>query len=122
MTSTRSNSFLRGVTWLLAAAFLCATLPAPAFAQDVPAPEMPVPDVPPPEAPAPDAIADQEAPPPEAAPAASPADAARERIRQLRAARAAGTSVAPETPGQISMEASTTADGEQVYSLNMKDA
>ena len=122
MTSTRSNSFLRGVTWLLAAAFLCATLPAPAFAQDVPAPEMPVPDVPPPEAPAPDAIADQEAPPPEAASAASPADAARERIRQLRAARAAGTSVAPETPGQISMEASTTADGEQVYSLNMKDA
>ena len=36
MTSTRLNTFTRGTTWLLAAAFLLATLPGGAFAQDVP--------------------------------------------------------------------------------------
>ena len=36
MTSIRLNSFTRGTTWLLLAAFLLASLPGGAFAQDVP--------------------------------------------------------------------------------------
>lgn len=37
MTSIRLNPFVRGTTWLLVAAFLLASLPGGAFAQDVPA-------------------------------------------------------------------------------------
>ena len=35
MMSTRITPSVRGVTWLLAVAFLFASLPAPAFAQDM---------------------------------------------------------------------------------------
>ena len=133
MTSTRPSSFARGVTWLLAAAFIFATLPAPVFAQDVPplpeggAPaEVPPPEAPIPEAPTPEVLAAEEmAPPPAAEP--SPADLARERIRQLRAARstdAAALTEAAASPeiADTGMEAATTADGETLYQLKLNNA
>ena len=51
MTPTRLSTFSRGLTWLLAAAFILASLPAPVFAQEMePAPDPALPaegDVPP---------------------------------------------------------------------------
>jgi general secretion pathway protein D len=95
MTPTCHSSFSRGLTWLLVAAFLLASLPAPAFAQQVES--------------------------------ASPAEAARARIAQLRAARAG---IAPLDSGggdgggesAIIAEPSGAGDGELVYQLNLKDS
>jgi general secretion pathway protein D len=161
----------RSLTWLLIAAFIFATLPAPVFAQEealspeamgnpegapppevaapapdaaAPAPESAAPDAaastpeamgnptppPPEEAPAPEAVPAPEAgPAPETAPL-TPAETARARIQQLRAARAAaeaeasaGETPAPEgAPTDVAAEESTTVDGEQVYNLSLKDA
>ena len=105
MTPNHISPLARGLNWLLTAAFILATLPPPAFAQDVPAtPEM----MPPPEAPA-------------------AVEAARERIQRIRAARAvapvdaSAEEAAPETPELL--PAGTTADGEAVYQFNLvKDA
>jgi general secretion pathway protein D len=186
MTPTRISKPTRCLTWLLAAVFILASMPAPLFAQEMmpvpeaaaPAPEAapaPAPEAPPaqdsavpapesvavsaaeaapapetvvpaPEAPAmpaPEAMPPPESssvPPPAESPAAdlsattpvqsSPAEAARERIQRLRAARAAADATiatsaeAPATdafPGGPAEESSPAADGE-VYSLNMKDA
>ncbi len=89
MTPIRISPSIRGLTWLLVAAFALASVPAPAFAQEAEAP--------------------------------SPADAARTRIAQLRAARTAAAEEGEESPsfaaGPVEME-----DGEQVYTLNIKDA
>ncbi len=125
MMSTRISPSTRGLTWLLAMAFLCSSLPAPVFAQDVaPAPEeapLPTegaaPEAPPAGEPAPDMAAPA---PEEARP--SPAEAARARIQRLRAERAASTAPAGEGASAASMDMSTTEDGEQVYTLNLKEA
>ena len=141
MTPTRLSTFSRGLTWLLAAAFILASLPAPVFAQEMaPAPDPALPaagdapppeaEIPPPEAPGP--APEAEVPPPESfAPVApSAAEAARARIQALRAARAAAASEAAgaESPAaegaesRFEEEVTTTADGEQVYQLNLKDS
>ena len=120
MMSTRLFPFTRSLTWLLSAAFACASLPAPVFAQELP---------PPPEAPgpAPEAGAPEALAPPPGGAEASPADVARERIRQLRAARAGDIGTPPEaaaaTPaGTASLEASTSDDGETLYQLKLNNA
>ncbi len=146
MTPPRLSTSSRGLTWLLAAAFILASLPAPAFAQEMaPAPDPTLPaegEVPPPEAEvqapaAPDSAPEAEVPPPESpapelpAPVSpSAAEAARSRIQALRAARAAAASEAavaasPAADGTepgFEETVSTAADGEQVYQLNLKDS
>ena len=101
MRSTRTSKIARGLTWLLAAAFLVAPLPMPASAQ--------------PEAPAP-----------------SPGEAARARMERFRAVRAGaaeqpapGELPASETagaPGGGSLDVTTAADGEKLYSLKLNNA
>ena len=100
MTSTRISMPARVLTWLLAAAFLLASVPAPAFAQDMPSgPEM-------------------------APPAPSPADAARARIQQLRAARSAAAA-APAAEGEAEEWAGASPameDGDLGYTPKFQDA
>jgi general secretion pathway protein D len=160
MTPTRILSpFTRGLTWLLAAAFILASLPAPVFAQEeapapepaIPSPEgeaqapeasavAPEPAIPSPEGEiqvpeAPASAPEAATPPPEAiappdmaptSPDVSPAEAARARIQQMRAARAAAVvEAAPAAEGGasgISESTATLENGEQVYTLNIKDA
>lgn len=101
MRSTRISTSTRGLTWLLAVAFILATLPPPAFAQE---PE----------------------------PARSPGEAARARMAQLRATRAAAAEASAPAepalvgedggPGEASLDVSTAADGEKLYSLKLNNA
>ena len=115
MMSTRISTSARGLTWLMAAAFILASLPAPVFAQEMaPEPEM---------APPPPEGAAGGAPPP----SPSPADAARARIQQLRAARAAeaAEAAAPAAegdPGGFATETSTMEDGDLGYTPKFQDA
>ena len=146
MMPIRTSKSTRCLTWLLALAFILAPLPMPVFAQEiVPGPEaeppppdgaLPPPAEPPPAEPAPDAALPDSVPTPDAPadpapdsaePGLSPAEAARARIQRLRAERTAAITsaaepAAEEASGGFSEEVTTTADGEQVYSLNLKDA
>lgn len=147
MTPTPHSTSVRGLTWLLAVAFIIASVPAPVFAQAELAPPdpmgNPVPPeggVPPPEGGQPPP--DMGQPPPdggpgaavaEAAPASpSPAESARARIQRLREARAAAgaeASAAVESGGSDggaeSSFVSTPAvdeNGEELFTLAMKDS
>ena len=102
MRSTRITKSARGLTWLLAAAFAGASLAPPAWAQQMET-------------------------------ARSPGEEARERMQRLRAARvAAAEAGAPEAPGGepaaepapgiATLDVSTTADGEKLYSLKLNNA
>ncbi len=110
MTSTCIAQSARSLTWLLIAAFIFAPLPLPVLAQETPQEEAP---------PLPEG-----APLPSEGGVSSPAETARARIAQLRAARAsavADESAAAE-PVPFTESPSLTADGEQVYQLNLKDS
>ena len=100
MTSTRLNTFTRGTTWLLAAAFLLATLPGGAFAQDVPSVDER----------ARERIAQFRA----------------ARAGQPPAPDAAGEpptfSAESAEPGESSLETTTAADGETLYQLKLSNA
>lgn len=101
MRSTRISKSTRGLTWLLATAFIAAPLPMPVFAQQM-------------------------------EPARSPGEAARAQMQRFRAARvpAAGEPEAgrpapegePVAPGVSSLDVSTTAEGEKLYSLKLNNA
>ena len=101
MTSIRLNSFTRGTTWLLLAAFLLASLPGGAFAQDVPSVD----------ARARERIAQFRA----------------ARANQAPPAPEAGgepptfSASSPEG-GDSSMETSTSAEGETLYQLKLSNA
>ena len=112
MMSTRISTSARGLTWLMAAAFILASLPAPVFAQEMASEPGMAP--PPPEGAA-------GGPPP---PSPSPADAARARIQQLRAARAveAAAPAAEGDPGGFATETSTMEDGDLGYTPKFQDA
>ena len=115
MMSTRISPSVRGVTWLLAVAFLLASVPAPIFAQT------------PADVRARDRIAQfraaRAAPPPpagaetgnpEAGNPAEPPPAAPE----MPAAEAGE----PSVPGEASMASSTAPDGETLYQLKLSNA
>ena len=100
MTSIRLNPFVRGTTWLLVAAFLLASLPGGAFAQDVPAVD----------ARARERIAQFRAaragqPPAPAADGEAPAFSAQS-----------------SEAGESSLETSTTTEGETLYQLKLSNA
>ena len=100
MTSIRLNPFVRGTTWLLVAAFLLASLPGGAFAQDVPAVD----------ARARERIAQFRAaragqPPAPAADGETPAFSAQS-----------------SEAGESSLETSTTTEGETLYQLKLSNA
>ena len=100
MTSIRLNSFTRGTTWLLLAAFLLASLPGGAFAQDVPSVDER----------ARERIAQFRA----------------ARAGQPPAPEAGGEaptfSAATTEAGESSLETSTTAEGETLYQLKLSNA
>jgi general secretion pathway protein D len=100
MTSTRLNPFVRGTTWLLAVAFLLASLPAGAFAQDAPAVD----------ARARERIAQFRA----------------ARAGQPPASEAGGETPAfsaqTTEPGESSLETTTASDGETLYQLKLSNA
>ncbi|MGD9612263.1 MAG: type II secretion system secretin GspD [Kiritimatiellia bacterium] len=101
MTSTRLHPFARGTTWLLAVAFLLASLPAGAFAQDVPSVDER----------ARDRIAQFRAaragqPPPAPGEAGEPPT----------------FSAASAEPGESSLETTTASDGETLYQLKLSNA
>ena len=100
MTSNRLNPFVRGTTWLLAAAFLLASLPAGAFAQDAP----PV-----------DERARERIAQFRAARAGQPPAPA-------EGGEAPAVSAAPAGPGESSLETTTAADGETLYQLKLSNA
>ena len=122
MMSTRIASSVRGVTWLLAVAFLLASLPAPAFAQDM-AP-------PPADVRARDRIAQFRAsranPPPADAPAGVPPDAGLPAeagaVPSPDEAGGAPVPAAIQEPGEASMSSSTTPEGETLYQLKLSNA
>ena len=100
MTSIRQNTFFRGTTWLLAAAFLLASLPAGAFAQDAP----PVDER------ARERIAQFRAA--RAAPPPAPAESG----------EAPAAPDLPAGPGESSLETTTATDGELLYLLKLNNA
>ncbi len=132
MMPTRPSLPVRGLTWLLVAAFLVSTSPAPVLAQEMapapeaaPGPEMALP--PPAEGTPPEGMPAGEGVPADAA--ASPADAARARIQQLRAARMAAAAEAPPaagaeaTVGEASAgEGAGMADGDLAYTPKFQEA
>ena len=143
MTPTPHSTSVRGLTWLLAVAFIVASLPAPAFAQAELAPPDPLGNPVPPEegVPSPEGgqpPPDMGQPPPgggpevavaEAAPAPSPAESARARIQRLREARAAaGAEASAAAEGDGGAEASFVStpavdeNGEELFTLAMKDS
>ena len=100
MTSIRLNPFVRGTTWLLVAAFLLASLPGGAFAQDVPAVD----------ARARERIAQFRA----ARAGQPPAPAADGEAPAFSAQSSEG--------GESSLETSTTTEGETLYQLKLSNA
>lgn len=100
MTSIRLNPFVRGTTWLLVAAFLLASLPGGAFAQDVPAVD----------ARARERIAQFRA----ARAGQPPAPAADGEAPAFSAQSSEG--------GESSLETSTTIEGETLYQLKLSNA
>ncbi len=100
MTSIRLNPFVRGTTWLLVAAFLLASLPGGAFAQDVPAVD----------ARARERIAQFRA----ARAGQPPAPAADGEAPTFSAQSSEG--------GESSLETSTTTEGETLYQLKLSNA
>lgn len=100
MTSIRLNPFVRGTTWLLVAAFLLASLPGGAFAQDVPAV---------------DARARERIAQFRAARAGQPAAPAAD-------GEAPAFSAQSSEGGESSLETSTTTEGETLYQLKLSNA
>lgn len=113
MTPIRHFPFTRSLTWVLVAAFLGASFPAPVLAQE---------EAPPAPEPAGAAPADEVPAPP------APAEAARERIARLRATRAgqpaAPAGEAPAGPAEVAAgPVGVDEHGEAVYQFNLvKDA
>ena len=100
MTSIRLNPFVRGTTWLLVAAFLLASLPGGAFAQDVPAV---------------DARARERIAQFRAARAGQPPASAAD-------GEAPAFSAQSSEAGESSLETSTTTEGETLYQLKLSNA
>lgn len=140
MMSTRIASSVRGVTWLLAVAFLIASLPAPAFAQDMAPPPA---DVrardriaqfrasranPPPADAAPGVPSDAGVPPDAGIPpdagvppeAGLPPDAGAVPVPDAAGALPAPAGI--QEPGEASMSSSTTPEGETLYQLKLSNA
>ncbi len=92
MTPSRPTPFIRGLTWVLSASFLLASIPAPAFAQQ-----------------------------------AAPRDPRADRIARLQATRPPAAPGVPGAPGAsidptIEIESSIGADGEEAFTLNIREA
>ena len=100
MTSIRLNPFVRGTTWLLVAAFLLASLPGGAFAQDVPAV---------------DARARERIAQFRAARAGQPSPPAADGEAPVFSAQSSEA-------GESSLETSTTTEGETLYQLKLSNA
>ena len=94
MMPTRPSPVFHRLTWLLVAAFVLASLPAPVFAQD------------------------REG----GSTAAAEARARIARLRAARAGEAAPATPAAEMGESFAAAAGTSEDGEPVYTLNIKDA
>ncbi|MGD9781144.1 MAG: type II secretion system secretin GspD [Kiritimatiellia bacterium] len=129
MTPNRISASARSLTWLLIAAFVAASLPAPAFAQDLAAGDPPAPQddsgAPPP----PSEGEGQPPPPPPGEEGQMPPAGQRRPPRSgLRASPPPRGGFAPSGPsapdgaGASEMETSVSDSGEKLYQLNLKDA